>query len=176
MTDSLRPAAPLAARKRGWFWPALIFTFIGANVAVCATTVYFATSDPSFAVEPGYDRKARDWDQTARQRDRSAKLGWSARWRLPVQAGDPMLLTITDHDGHAITDAGVRVVAFHHARAAQPQELTIVADTSGTYPAAIVLNRAGVWEFRITVDRAGTRFVDTQTVSVGAAIVKEPAS
>ena len=174
-TPTSHTSASPAARKRGWFWPALIVTFIGANMAVCATTVYYATTDRSFAVEPGYDRKARDWDQTARERDQSSRLGWSAAWTLPSSAGGPVVLTLKDRDGRTITDATVRVVAFHHARAAQAQELTIVADADGTLAARIRLDRAGVWEFRISADRAGSRFVAMQTLNVGAAIVQEAA-
>ena len=155
------------ARGRGAYWPwllgALMAVVIGANLAL----VYLATSDPSFAVEEDYYRKALDWDGKRQQDARNAALGWhvdldvagtrSADGRVAIVA------RLRDSAGRPIEDARVRLEAFHNARAARIFRADLARGSGAEYTTALPLRRPGLWEFRIVASRGAERFTRTAT-------------
>ena len=66
MTAPTPPSAPTtdqpkARQPKGLQWPVLIVCMLGANIGVCAITVYFAVTRP-VQVEPNYYERAINWD------------------------------------------------------------------------------------------------------------------
>jgi len=157
-------------RSSGRVWILMILGLISINVVIVGVTVYFALSDKSVAVEPDYYAKAVRFDQTMRQREASAKLGWSADPSLrPSPDGRSMQLAIaiTNRGGQPVEGALVQAEAFASARAARRQELTLApaADQPGVYLADVIIDRPGLWRIRIAVRRGEEFFVrDTDLI------------
>lgn len=138
-------------------WPAAIIGLIGLNMAIVGATIYFATHDPSAAVEPDYYQKAVDWDADARERARSERLGWTAS--VELDAPGELSVRLTDRDGHAVAGAQIVVRAFAVARAGDRQTLTCTETQSGRYVAPIAVSRRGLWQFHVDARRAGDHHV-----------------
>jgi nitrogen fixation protein FixH len=146
------PDRPRGAKR----WPAFIFALIGLQLALGAITVYFATNDPSFAIEPDAYEKALNWDERAEARRASEALGWTCDLRVGQSdgLGDRYLfLTVTDRDGRPLESATVRGLAFHQARAAERFALEFRPVSPGLYRAKAALRRDGRWSVQLTVER-----------------------
>lgn len=157
--------------KRVRLWPGMIFVLIGINVGVVAVTIYAATSDRSFAVEPGYDAKALAWDQVAAQRRENARLGWKVTVE-PAADGKSALIRIVDGAGRAVEGAAVEVTAFASVRAGERQQKWAdpsEGDGPGAYRAGVELTRPGLWVFRVTARRGPAVFTASEDVYVVAA-------
>ena len=64
--------------KPRYFWIGLVVALLALSVGVHAVLLIASINDPSFAVEPDYERKARNYDEIQRQREASRALGWMA--------------------------------------------------------------------------------------------------
>jgi len=159
-----------------WRWPAIVIALLATHLTVGGVMLYFATMDPSFAVEEDYYAKALAWDSTARQRGENAELGWSASVRVADSAG-PLLeravtLTLVDAAGAPVERAGVRLVAFHNARSDDRLESAMSESRPGVYTADLRIRRPGVWEFRVTAERGADRFTDSLRSDVPPALAE----
>lgn len=139
-------------------WPVVVVGMLGCNVGIVGVTVYCATSDPSFAVEPNYDVKAARWNERAAERARMAELGWTADLAVlppaaPGEAARRVMLRVADGAGRPIADGTVSVDAFHHAAAGARQRVALAADGAGGYVGVVRIERGGLWRFSTTVTR-----------------------
>lgn len=151
-------------RARGWHWPLIIIALLvggaGANIGL----MLVAAGDASFAVEPDYYQKALHWDETMAQEARNRALGWS----VTVAFGDtprPGQITlaaqVNDRAGDAVQGARVAVEAFHSARANRVLTATLSPESAGRYAATLPLDRPGLWELRLRVERGDQVFTQT---------------
>jgi nitrogen fixation protein FixH len=157
-------AAGTVRPRSGRWWPMLIVSLLGMNASIVGVTVYFAFSDKSAATEPDYYAKALDFDSTIRQREASARLGWTAAPMLrATKDGKSMELAITlvDREDRPVTGATVSAIAFASARSGQRQAISLVAvdSLSGVYAAPLGIDRSGRWNIRITATRGGDTFM-----------------
>lgn len=150
--------------KRAWRWPLMVVGLIGGNMTLVGVTVYFATNDPSAAVEPDYYRKAVAWDDKARERSESERLGWSIDVRL--RGGEQVEFTINDRDGRPVSGAVLGGLAFAEARASQRIPLVASEGDAGRYIASVKFSRAGLWRFEIEATRGTERFIATSQVEL----------
>ena len=169
--ERLDRAADTRDRRAAWLWPSFIFALLGMNAAIVAVTVFFAATDQSVATEPDYYAKAMNFEHTARVRESSRALGWTAvpEFRADRAAGTMRLvITLADREGRPVLDADVRAEVFPSARSSQRQQLALVGSASsptGTvdpagaeYAAAVRVNRPGLWRIRIDATRRGDEF------------------
>lgn len=148
----------------GKYWPAMIVALLvggaGANVGL----MLVATGDASFAVERDYYQKALRWDETMAQEARNRALGWSVTVAL-ARAARPGEVKVTaridDRTGHAIEGAHVGVETFHSARASHVLTAALSPEADGRYSATLPLDRPGLWELRLRVERGGQVFTTT---------------
>ncbi|MFG0275425.1 MAG: FixH family protein [Phycisphaerales bacterium] len=152
-----------AKKRQGAFWIGLVLALFGAHMFVAAALMYFAHSDPAFAVVPDYYDKALAWDETKRQEAASDALGWRILLVAgpdsgPVQERD-LTLTLVDEAGETIDDASVTVEAFHVARSRDVASLEFARTGPGLYTTRARLPKYGIWEFRIDALRGDSRFV-----------------
>ena len=150
-------------KRQGAFWIGLIFGLFAIHMSVASALVYFAHSDPSFAVVPDYHGKALAWDETKRQEAASDALGWTALLVAgpddgAVQERD-LTLTLIDGAGDPVENAAVTVSAFHLARSREPVDLSFSASQPGLYTARERLPRYGIWEFQVEAIRGEDTFV-----------------
>jgi hypothetical protein len=144
-----------------------VLVVVGANFAL----VFLATSDPSFAVEEDYYRKALAWDQKLEQDRRNAELGWELSFEVaPGLSPDgtrAIVAGLTDSSGARIENADVRLHAFHNARASLVLEATLVRGKEAGYAASLPIRNPGLWEFRFEAVRGEDRLTHTEVRDVG---------
>jgi nitrogen fixation protein FixH len=159
-----------AKKRQGAFWIGLIFGLFALHMSVASALVYFAHSDPSFAVVPDYHGKALAWDETKRQEAASDALGWTALLVAgpddgPVQERD-LTLTLVDDAGDPIEGAAVSVSAFAVARSGDPVDLAFSAAQPGLYTARERLPRYGIWEFQVEATHGQETFVKRMRIEL----------
>lgn len=144
-----------------WAWApaALLVTLIGTQVSVLAAVL----DDPTFSTEPDYYRKAVDWDARMARARASDALGWSARVQVePAAPGSlhapSLMVALSDRDGKPVSGARLRAIALFNARAAQPLTLAPTEVAPGQYRAEFGPRHAGVWELRLTAERADEHY------------------
>lgn len=155
-------------RPRFTVFPAIIFVLLGMNMIVVGITLWVAFGDPSFAVEPDYDIKAANWQETVEARTRAHALGWSV---TPIGAtvGSPLRLVVRDRDGAPLTDATAEAVTFHHAYAGLRREFPLVDVGDGQHTSVEPFDRAGTWHVRTSILRGEHRLLSTFDI-----VVREP--
>lgn len=158
---------------RAWLWPAAIVAVLILHLAGWLAVVAIATRDPTLSVEPRYYDKAVRWDETAAQLQENKELGWSARIEIETEAsplGERRLACrVLDRTGSPVAGAQVDLVFFHHARAAERQELRLVEESPGLYSGRPRMAREGLWECRLTVRRGAETFTHVDVSQVGSA-------
>ncbi len=161
-------------KERVGLWPGMIFALLGMNVVIVGITMYAATSDRSFAIEPGYYDKAMRWDERAAAQQASDRLGWKARLRVrgadDAVAGSMPKLSIVLCDGESapIENAALSGEMFHHARSSERFGIEFHAIGGGEYVALAPIERTGVWQVRLQARRDGEVFVLERSLLIGA--------
>lgn len=155
--------------KPGAIWPIIIVGLLSMNASIVAITVYAANSDRGFAVEPDYYRKGLAWDESVRQRDLNASLGWSltASFQPATPAASARLLArFADGAARPIRAAKLVVEAFHEADPSRVTRVDLIAQGDGTFAAPFAAPRPGLWTLRFIADAAGIRFTSAQQADV----------
>lgn len=164
-------SAPDDKAGRAWLWPAAIVAVLVLHLAGWLAVVAIATRDPTLSVEPRYYDKAVRWDEAAAQRRQNEELGWSlqidADPRAEPRGERRLTCRVLDRAGTPVTGAQVDLVVFHHARAAERQELRLAEESPGLYAARPRMARAGLWEARFTVRRGAETFTHVAVQEVG---------
>lgn len=152
--------------KKGMGWPIGIVAILLASVAGNVAVIMITKDDPSFSVEPDYYRKAVEWDSTAARRVRSDALQWRVAARVEPGSGSESQLTLdlTDAQGAIVRDATLRGSLLHIARGDDVQQVAFTQTATGSYVASVPMQRAGVWELRLTADRDSSHFLHTVRV------------
>lgn len=169
------PGGATGSRGSGWIWPVLICGLIGLNMSIVGVTVYCAVSDRSFAIEPDYYQKATGWDASRAEQARADKLGWEAECTLRAAAGEEKLprlvVTLSEPGGGAramVKDASVEVEAFAQSRSGDRQRARLLVGEDGRYAGPLAVDRAGLWEIRVTARRGETVWRKTMSLVVSA--------
>jgi nitrogen fixation protein FixH len=139
-------------RPRKSRWPLMIFGLIGLNMGIVAVTIVAATSDPSVATEPEYYTKALRFDETIKQRQENARLGWMTSVSIDGSStGEPRLrVTLVDQDGMVLRGAAVSVELFASVRAGSRRHVTLRAMNEGSlFEAPVAIDRGGAWIIRL---------------------------
>ena len=161
----IAPNAPLPAgpdtaaqsRRAARFWGSMIVGLLSLSVGLSVMGAVFATHGKSVMVEADYYNKAIHWDQQETMQRASDDLGW----KMDLKVGDTattggeraLILTVTDKDGLPVENAQVSVSYFHHARALELHQADLKSVGSGQYATSTLLDRKGLWEFRVTIRR-----------------------
>ena len=147
-------------------WPAFVAGALALQVVSSLVTIYLATTNPSYAVEDDYYRKALRWDETRAQTARNLELGWRLEFdvSLAQAPGDSamVLVTIRDHDGGPVEGSTVTLEAFPNARADDILRASFISAAGGRYRAELPMRRTGVWEFRYVVTNGASVFTHTE--------------
>ncbi|MBL8887054.1 MAG: FixH family protein [Phycisphaerales bacterium] len=163
-SESDRPPARHRGSGRGWI--AMILGLILMNMAIVATTIYFATSDRSGGVEPNYYAQALNYDSVITQRATNARLGWNSIATL-IDKGESsealLTITILDREGSEVRDAVVRAEAFPSLRSSERSSL-VLPQTNRGYSATVPLSARGVWRIRIRATRGADTFTSERDV------------
>jgi nitrogen fixation protein FixH len=143
--------------RHAWFGPFLALFILCVGLAGTAALIYAALADPTFGVEPDYDRKALDWNRTAAQRDRNGALGWTISVEPSTGWGE-FRVRLNDARGVAVTGASVRGAGFANARSADRFELAFRESAPGRYVAPAPGGAPGSWHLRLEATRGADFF------------------
>lgn len=153
---------PADERRARWTWTAVIVGFLGMQVALGGTAIFLATSDPSMAVVPDYEKKSLAWDDELAMRAVGRKLAWQVAIDLDPQAdakGQRMVrLVVTDRDGAPVAGAAANLQLYHHARAGEVLEPKLREAVPGVYQGLAPIHRPGLWQFSLDLRRDSERF------------------
>lgn len=142
-------------------WPGMVVSLLGMSLVACALTVFFALSDPSFAVEKNYYEKALNWDEQAAQLHTNQSLGWTAAAHLSgilsPRGERTLTVTLTDASGQPIENATITADAFHPARSGDRLNVTLV-EKNATHTATDRFTRKGIWRIKGTARVGDTVF------------------
>lgn len=155
--------------KPGWGWPVGITAILAATVIANLLVMRVATSDPSFAIEPEYYRKAVDFDSTLAHENASARLKWTATAMIsPMRANQLSQVTVTVRDSlnQPVEGAVVSITALYVARANDVLMAALPEIAPGTYRAPLAATHVGQWEVRISVARGTEHFVGSVRTEV----------
>jgi len=131
-------------------WPLLVVGILLTSLVVCALTVLASLSDRSYAVESNYYEQAVRWDESARERDASALLGWTSEATLRTDTGvGDLTLALFDQDHAPLAGATVEAEVFHHARRKEAVILTLNENDGGRYTGIVTPAPDGVWSVRV---------------------------
>lgn len=159
-------AAPAAPRRGRSMWPWLVVGLLAIPVTVDVGVIWFVGSDPTFAVEPQYYQKAINWDDEMAQRRANDALGWTTRVEVfPGADGPTLRVHVLDREGQPVTGAQVSAETFHNARASQVLTATLQGDGDG-YSAALAMQRPGLWEVRLAVQRGKDHFTRVERLEL----------
>ncbi len=163
-----------APGRRSWLWPGGIIALLCLHTVGMLVVVFIATRDPSFSVEPNSYRKAVAWDSSRARSQASDQLGWTASIKAQRDV-DPLgrrrvTCELKDKQGLPVVAATVRLEVFHHARAADRQQVTLTPEDHGVYSALVPMKRTGTWEIRVSAQRGNELYstVLTENVEGGA--------
>lgn len=168
------------AQRRGGarFWPLMVVGLLVGNVGICVFTIISATGDPGMAVEPDYYQKAMDWDERAAERRAAEKLGWIVHVGPGAGENPGMVIRVFDASGEPITGASVHAAVFHRARSGDADQIDLAETAPGVYAGGQTLDRSGLWEVRMTIERAlegeTQRYVADRTLDIRASADSPP--
>lgn len=142
-------------------WPAVIVGALAIHATAWLTVAWVANSDPSYAVEEDYYRKAVEWDAGRAELAASDALGWQLTYHVepgPGPAEATVHATLSDRDGAPLDGAALALETFHNARAGDILRADLTPAGDGAYSARLPMQRPGVWELRFTADRGEAHF------------------
>lgn len=144
-------------------WTIAIVGLLGLSVLINAIMLVVAVSDPSFAVESGYEQKAQNYDAYKKELRDSEALGWTATVTTkPIARYDVQVtLQLRDVSDQPVEGAAIELSAFHNARAANKLAPSLVEKEPGTYVGRAPMRADGVWVFDVVATRDDARYIDT---------------
>ncbi len=166
---------PNRSGRGHWFWPGGVFLLLGMNMLIVGITVYAALSDKSVSIEKRYYEKALAWDETTKQRDLNASLGWKVD--IKASGARQIEITLRDSSDQPIRAAKVSAEVFHDARSSERATLTFIGDASGTYRALCPDGPDGSWHLRTRIEAVKMVFTDERSIEVWTAhAVNQPSN
>ena len=154
--------------KKGALWPLSLVLFFGGLIALYAYLFHVADDPRALVVEPNYYQKGLHYDDEMAQQRENTALGWRiAPTVTPAGGGNAELsVALTDASGRRLDGATVSVVAMHNLLADHPDSATLADRGGGVYAAMLAMPRAGMWELKFDVTRAGARFTEDERIEL----------
>lgn len=143
------------------FFMLLPIILLGLSFAGWGVMMSAATADPSFSVEPGYYRKAANFEQELALRAKAKELGWQLSvvdFRRSPSGALLLELALTDRTGNPVTGATLELEALANLRAAEPRAGASRTDARGHAVWQLASGAPGLWELRIRGHRGEDAF------------------
>lgn len=136
------------------FWVSLVVLMLGIQVAIGATALYLANSDPTVAIIPNYYESAVNWDSTRRARELASNLGWSIRASVGPQLEGERLFRVElkSRDGMPVSNARVSAELYHHAKGADIHRIRLQESEAGIYIGNCTIAQAGLWQMDLHIE------------------------
>lgn len=153
-------------RRSKYLWLAIILGLFVVQFTMSGVAIVLANSDPTHAVIPNYHQQALEYDKVLNARHISERLGW--KWTITLDSlrttsgKRGLILELQDAESKPLEQAEIDLSLCHHARGNQVQKvhLTPMPDQPGKYRGDAVLQRTGVWQIDVNVNRKSDHFID----------------
>ncbi|MEO7458091.1 MAG: FixH family protein [Gemmatimonadaceae bacterium] len=162
-------------------WPTIIVLVLSGYVVFGIAAARLASSDPNFAIEPDYYRKAVTWDSTLAQDRANVRLGWRVTPLLAEigPSGAELSLVLSDSGGAPVRGASMRVEARQVAHADDVLQVALEPREAGVYAARVPMTRTGLWELRVDARRGAEHLtanirMDASRTADGVVIAERP--
>ncbi len=157
-------------KNKGAFWIALVLGLFSMHIIATAALIYFAHTDPGFAVEDDYYEKGVHWDEHRAQLAHNKQLGWRIEVNKLVPKGTlsiaSLIVRIEDTDGVPLEADLVTLTLYHNARAADRQVVTLSRAEDGAYHGEARLRRPGWWQLDFEIRRGSDLFTTGERLHV----------
>ncbi len=141
-------------------WPLGVIGILLVSFIVCGITIYYAVTDSSYAVEPEYYEQAVRWDESVKEREASAALGWDAAVSITLEDGEADLrVELLDAQGQPVEGATVVCSAFQYARRGEAFDGSLNELDSGAYRVSFLGAAPGQWQVRVRAMRGDDVFL-----------------
>jgi len=149
-------------------WPIFVVGLLSLHVVGMLWAVAITARSPGeSAVIPDYYGKAQAWDSYKQQLAANQQLGW----KLYLQPSDQLdsigrrqaTVMIVDANNRPLSGATLAVHCFHLSHGDLAADVNPLDQGGGKYLLSLPLDRAGFWEFDMTVNAAGKTFIQTLT-------------
>lgn len=143
-------AGPLLGGTFFKFLPVFVLGTAGLGWVIM---VRAALSDPGFAIEPDYYKRASNIDQDKLRQMASARLGWKVQIEslgIRTDSQAELKVSLRDRDGEPLPDLQVSAVAFFNGRANELHTVFLPSAGKGLYVGRIEHARPGLWEIRLS--------------------------
>ena len=145
------------ARRR---WVGIILGLLSLQFALTGLGVSYALrGGKSAIVEEDYYAKALHWDDHAALLRASRELAWTADLSVggavTSSGRRALMVQLRDAAGRPVDGARTEVAYFHLARPLDLHQAELTSTGGGLYAGSVPLDRPGIWEYRLTVRRAG---------------------
>ena len=154
-------------------WLAFILSFFLIQAVIWTVAISVTATDQSHAVVAGYDEKALLWDEEKARIVASEKLGWTSEIVVDpasdIRGFRTVTIKLNDANESPVTGATVSLTAFHRARAAQPQQVTLSEFEPGKYAGQVQVRKTGLWQFSGTASAGDDTFLidERQQIKAG---------
>ena len=132
-------------------WVGFILSFFLIQAVIWTIAIWVTATDQSHAVVAGYDEKALLWDEEKARRAASARLGWQSNLDIDsdsdIRGFRQVTFEIRDANEMPVKQATIEMTAFHRARVAQRQLITVSEAGDGIYTGQVQVRKSGLWQF-----------------------------
>lgn len=151
-------------------WIAFVLMFFVLQACLWTFAISMTAGDKSHAVVSGYDKHALTWDEVKQAKAESDGLGWSSEILVGDKAGLPVVrslhITLRDANGAPVEGASLKVMAFHRAAAAEPQNVNFTEAGPGVYSTTIIVEKFGKWCFEGTASLGESKYLIDETIEL----------
>ncbi len=144
-------------------WILIIAGMLAGNAVAVAILIGVSSGEAKRRVLPDYYQRAAAWDDTMREAQASADLGWRADVTVD---GRELTVTIVDRAGAPVDGAAVELTAVPRGRVDATVTAAASAAGPGVYRAVIGGVRGGLHDVALRVVRGGERFVEDEVVEL----------
>jgi nitrogen fixation protein FixH len=147
--------------KPGALWPVAVVAVLAITVGANVWLLWEARDPNGAVIEPDYYRKAVAWDSLAARQARSDDLRWTVDAALGASDGTRahVRATLADSLGAPLSGAKVGLEAVHNLDGARHVMAALPETAPGVYETDAALDRAGMWELRLTARRGAGVFL-----------------
>lgn len=145
-------------------WPAMIFVLLGGNMIIVAITVTAALRTRS-PIEPDYYTRALAWDDSARQTQRNAALGWTITPTFTPAPGGRFFVSASVIDGAGRPIRTASRVAIEAEGPKHSWKTELLSHDDGTYAAPEPIDCDEGMRLRMSVAAGYDLFTAEHTIS-----------
>lgn len=159
-----------AERRAKRFWILLVLVLFAIQIAIGTVAIRLAVSDPSAVVVPQYHDAALNWDDTRAAQLASQRMGWSidiaASSVADTRGMRAVEVNVRDESDQGVDGLKISAKIYHHARAAEAQNVVLSSVGNGQYLVMSPMPHIGLWQIDLAIDGASEPMIEQTTLEI----------